>query len=44
MFLQQAACFPLGQEVMQPIQEEVSLLILLQDLDQEEQVALSIMA
>ena len=29
---------------MQPIQEEVSLLILLQDLDQEEQAVLSIMA
>ena len=44
MFLIQAAYSPLGQEVMQPIQEEVSLSILLQDLDQEEQVALSIMA
>ena len=44
MFLIQAAYSPLGQEVMQPIQEEVSLSIPVQDLDQEEQAALLIMA
>ena len=36
MFLQQAAYSPLGQEVMQPIQEEASLSILVDLLNQEE--------